>query len=236
MVNNSAKFIALGTLATVGVLGLVSKAEAQHFSYPLEVEKGEVISYVDWDSNPSATAFERKMQKVVFQCIPQADGTFATEQKVVEVTFNPAKYPVYSETDLSTQYVAMGELTGIPMITWTENRPSNHPDGLYTPESRCQTVSARLTNLAYSFGATTPTEVAQEFNTRMATGMVNGERVIYISYDPEKPSTENVVFTLKPGNGATFADAQRTLAQFQNSISGNIGGVGDPAELPPIVE
>jgi hypothetical protein len=252
MVNNSAKFIALGTLAAVGILGFVSEAQAQHFKYPgtRMVSEGSA-SPVDWDSNPSPTAFERTMQKVVFECIPQADGTFATEERVVEITFNPAKASpvgstfdphnpptdgVYTQQDISTQYVAMGELTGVPMIQWTEDRPSNHPDGLYTPESRCQTVSARLTNLAYSFGATTPVEVAQAFNDRMAVGTVNGERVIFISYDPENASSDNVVFTLKPGNGATFAASQRTLAQFQNSISGSIGGSGDPSELPPIVE
>jgi hypothetical protein len=237
MVNNSAKFIALGTLATVGVLGFVSEAQAQHFKYPETrmVSEGSP-SPVEWSSNPGPRAFERTMQKVVFECVPQADGTFATEEKVVEITFNPAKYPVYTSNDVSTQYVASGTLTGIPMIQWTEDRPSSHPDGLYTPESRCQTVSARLTNLAYSFGATTPVDVAQAFSDRMAVGTVNGERVIFISYDPENASTDNVVFTLKPGNGATFAASQRTLAQFENSLAGSIGGSGDPNELPPIVE
>ncbi len=252
MVNNSAKFIALGTLAAIGVLGFVSEAQAQHFKYPETrmVSEGSV-SPVDWLSNPGPRAFERTMQKVVFECIPQADGTYVTEERVVEITFNPAKAApvgstfnahdpyaggVYAAEDISTQYVAFGELTGLPMITWTENRPSSNPEGLYTPESRCQTVSARLTNLAYSFGETTPAGVAQAFNDRMGTGIVNGQRVIYISYDPENPSTENVVLTLKPENGATFMDAQRTLAQFQNSISGNIGPVENPAELPPIVE
>ncbi|MGB5592816.1 MAG: COP23 domain-containing protein [Crocosphaera sp.] len=237
MVNNSVKLIALGTLAAVGVLGLVSEAQAQHFKYPQTqmVSEGSP-SPVEWSSNPGPRAFERQIQKVVFECVPQADGTFVTEEKVVEITFNPAQYPVYTETNLSTQYVALGELTGTPMILWTEDVPSSNPEGLYTPESRCQTVSARLTNLAYSFGATTPVEVAQAFNDRMAVGSVNGERVIFISYDPENASTQNVVFTLRPGNGATFADSQRTLAQFQNSISGSIGGSGDPSELGPIVE
>ncbi|MEL4894341.1 COP23 domain-containing protein [Crocosphaera sp. Alani8] len=252
MVNNSAKFIALGTLATVGVLGLVSEAQAQHFVYPLEIEQEEEIAYVDWDSNPGPRAFERRIQKVVFECVPQADGTYATEEKVVEITFNPAKAApvgstfdphnpysggVYSSEDVSSQYIALGELTGQPMILWTEDRPSSNPEGLYTPQSRCETVSARLTNLAYAFGETTPIGVAQAFTERMGTGVVNGETVIFISYDPENPSTENVVFTLKPENGATFAEAQRTLAQFNNSISGSIGGE-DPeiTKLGPIVE
>ena len=252
MVNNSAKFIALGTVATVGVLGLVSEAQAQHFVYPQELEREEEIAYVDWDSNPGPRAFERKMQKVVFECVPQADGSYVTEERVVEITFNPAKAApvgstfdphnpysggVYSSEDISSQYIALGELGGQPMILWNENVPSSNPEGLYTPESRCQTVSARLTNLAYSFGETTPVGVAQAFTERMATGIVNGERVIFISYDPENVSTENVVLTLRPENGATFAEAQRTLAQFNNSISPAIGGLEeDPAKFPPIRE
>ncbi len=252
MVNNSAKFIALGTVATVGVLGLVSKAQAQHFVYPQDIEKEEMISYVDWESNPGPYAFERKIQKVVFECIPQADGTYATEERVVEITFNPAKAApvdstfdphnpysggVYSREDVSSQYIALGELTGNPMIIWEKEVASSNPEGLYTPESRCQTVSARLTNLAYAFGETTPVGVAQAFTERMATGVVNGERVIFMSYDPDNVSTENVVFTLRPENGATFAEAQRTLAQFNNSVSGSIGGLDeDPAQRPPIVE
>ncbi|ADB95928.1 COP23 domain-containing protein [Candidatus Atelocyanobacterium thalassae] len=237
MVNISTKFIAFGTLVTVGVFSSVSEVQAQHFKYPETRMIGEgSSSTVEWSSNPGPRAFERKIQKVAFECIPQADGSYITEEKVVEITFNPAKYPVYAENDLSSQYVAFGELTGMPMIQWTENRPSNHKDGLYTAESRCQAVSSRLTNLAYSFGATTPVEVAQEFNSRMAVGKVNGERVIFISNKPQKAATENVVFTLKPQNGSTFAASQRALAQFQNSISGSIGGSGNPNELPPIVE
>ncbi len=252
MVNNSAKFIALGTVATVGVLGLISEAQAQHFVYPQELEKEEEIAYVDWDSNPGPRAFERQIQKVVFECVPQADGSYVTEERVVEITFNPAKAApvgstfdphnpysggVYSREDISNQYIALGELSGQPMILWNENVPSSNPEGLYTPESRCQTVSARLTNLAYSFGETTPVGVAQAFTERMATGIVNGERVIFISYDPENVSTENVVLTLRPENGATFAESQRTLAQFNNSLSPAIGGLEeDPTKLPPIQE
>lgn len=253
MVNNSVKFIALGTLAAVGALGFVSEAQAQHFKYPETrmVSEGSP-SPVDWDSNPGPRAFERTIRKVAFECVMQEDGTYATEEKVVEITFNPAKAApvgstfnphdpysggVYSREDVSTQYIALGELTDGPMILWTEDRPSNHPDGLYTPQSRCETVSARLTNLAYAFGETTPVGVAQAFTERMATGVVNGERVIFMSYDPENVSTDNVVFTLKPENGLTFAEAQRTLAQFNNSISPAIGGLEeDPAKLPPIVE
>lgn len=252
MVNNSAKFIALGTVATVGVLGLVSKAQAQHFVYPQDIEKEEEIAYVDWDSNPGPRAFERQIRKVVFECIPQADGTFATEEKVVEITFNPAKAApvgstfdphnpysggVYSQEDISNRYVALGELTGQPMILWSQEVSSSNPEGLYTPESRCQTVSARLTNLAYALGETTPVGVAQAFTERMATGVVNGERVLFISYDPENASTDNVVLTLKPEQGATFAEAQAALAQFNYSINGNIGAEEpDPAKRPPILE
>ena len=253
MVNNSAKFIALGTVATVGVLGLVSKAQAQHFVYPQELEKEEMISYVDWDSNPGPRAFERKIRKVVFECIPQADGTFATEERVVLITFNPANAApvdstfdphspysdgVYSREDISDRYIALGELTGQPMIIWDrDNIPSSNPEGEYSSQSRCETVSARLTNLAYSLGETTPVGVAQAFTERMATGIVNGERVLFISYDPEKASDENVVLTLKPGEGATFAEAQAALAQFNYSVSGSIGAEEtDPNKVPPILE
>lgn len=230
MVNNFAKVIAFGTLA-VGVLGFASNAQAQHFKYPETrmVTEGSPTP-VNWDSSPAPNAFEKTQQKMVYSCEPMGDGTFKTTATMVNEIVNPDQYPVYS-TEVIYE-------SSTPSIVWTATLPSNQPEGAYTPESRCQTISARLTNLAYAFGATTPEAVVALLADRMQTGIVNGEKVVYISFDPENVSTENVVFTLKPENGESFAATQRTLAQFQNGIVGDIGGFEDieADELPPVVE
>lgn len=231
MVNNSAKVIAVGALAAVGVLGLVSNAQAQHFKYPETrmVTEGSP-SPIDWDSSPAPNAFEKTQQKMVYSCEPMGDGTYKTTATMVRETVNPDQYPVYT-TDVLYE-------SSTPSIVWTATLSSNNPDGAYTPESRCQTISARLTNLAYAFGATDPETVVAMLAERMSTGIVNGEKVVYISFDPENASSENVVFTLKPENGESFAATQRTLAQFQNGIVGDIGGFEDieAEKLPPVVE
>ena len=96
MVNNYAKVIALGTLVSVGVLGAVSEAQAQHFTTPSDsMNPTTVVGFVDWDSNQAVTP--HVTQKMVFACEAQADGTYATTARMVEQKVDPDHYPVYSE-------------------------------------------------------------------------------------------------------------------------------------------
>ncbi|HAC64245.1 MAG TPA: hypothetical protein DCF68_12065 [Cyanothece sp. UBA12306] len=231
MVNNSAKVIAASALVTVGLLSTISGAQA-HPKYPQYNMVSEGFpSTVDWESSRAVTP--HVVEKVVFACEAQGDGKYATVEKVVRETMDPDHYPVYTSEDISSSYGLNGE----PMMVWTATLPSNHPDGSYIPESRCYTVSARLTNLSYAFGLVTPEQVAQIGESSLA-GKVNGERVIFISHDPEDASSENVIFTLKPDNARKPAT---TLTQFQIGIAGSAAaGIGGPdlsvEEMPPIIE
>ncbi|MEA5533977.1 COP23 domain-containing protein [Crocosphaera sp. XPORK-15E] len=226
MVNNYAKVIAVGALAAVGVLGAISEAQAQHFKYPETnmVTEGSP-SPVDWNSNRAVTPHVQ--QKMVFACEAQADGTYATTARMVEQTVDPDHYPVYSEEVMYESPTAL--------INWSATLSSDNPKGAYTPESRCQAVSARLTNLSYAYGLITPEQVAQ-IGEASLVGTANGQRVIFISQDPKDASTRNVIFTLKPDNAARV-EAPKVLTQFQTGIAGSIGGPDlAPGERPPVQE
>ncbi|BBA78996.1 hypothetical protein RGRSB_0413 [cyanobacterium endosymbiont of Rhopalodia gibberula] len=231
MVNNSVKVVAASALATLGLLSTISGAQA-HPKYPQYNMVSEGFpSSVDWDSNRAV--IPHIQEKVVFTCEAQGDGSYATVEKAVRETMDPDHYPVYTTEDISAEY----GLDSQPMMVWTATLPSSHPDGAYIPESRCQTVSARLTNLSYAFGLVTPEQVAQLSESSLV-GKVNGERVIFLSHDPENASTRNVIFTLKPENAQ---HAATTLTQFKIGVSGGIAeGIGGPelavGELPPVVE
>lgn len=231
MVNNLVKVIAASALVSVGLLSAVSGAQA-HPKYPQYNMISEGFpSTIDWESNRAVTPHVQ--EKVVFACEAQGDGTYATVEKAVRETVDPDHYPVYTTEDISGEY----GLNGQPMMVWTATLPSSNPDGAYIPESRCYSVSARLTNLSYAFGLVTPEQVAQ-LGEASLVGTVNGERVIFLSQDPKNASTENVIFTLKPENAV---EAANTLTQFQIGISGSpaagIGGPDLPVEqLPPVVE
>jgi hypothetical protein len=228
MVNNSVKVIATSALVAVGVLGLVSgaKADSKYPQYNMITEG--FPSTIDWASNKAAATHEQI--KVVFSCQAKGDGTYMTVETVVKETVNPDVYPVYKTENLSSE----NGLSGESMINWTATLPSNNPKGEYTPASRCGTVSARLTNLAYAFGLTNPTDVAK-IGEASLVGRVNAEKVIFISHDPAKAASGNVIFTLKPDN-ATAAKAPKVLTQFRTGIAGSVGGSGDPATLAPVVE
>jgi hypothetical protein len=112
-----------------------------------------------------------------------------------------------------------------PLLVWTETLDSDHPDGAYMPEGRCESVSARLTNLAESMGITNIQQLSQ-------AGIVNHERVIFISESPVA-SRDEVIFTLKPDNRS---DSQEILKLFQVGVSGGIGGPDLDIMPQPIVE
>lgn len=95
-------------------------------------------------------------------------------------------------------------------------------------------VSARLNNLALSFGIMSSDELVPLLADITKVGMVNHHKVIYPAYENRAASNNNVIFTLKPNNVGKSADV---LAQFQIGISPGVGGPDLPANLlPPVVE
>ena len=214
MNNNLVKAIAASALISISLPGFISGVEA----YPLE--------------NKRATTPEIR-DKVVFACEDLGNGIYGTVKKVVRETSNGGSFPVYTIEDVSNEY----GLDGQPMIVWTTTLSSDHPDGAYIPESRCYSVSARLTNLARAFNLTTPDQVAK-LGEMSFVGTVNGEKVVFVSYEPIHASRENVIFTLKPENAM---NAFNTLTQFRIGMSDTpTTGIGGSdlliEQLPPIVE
>jgi hypothetical protein len=142
-------------------------------------------------------------EKLVFSC-EVINNQHATVPQLVRDEMNP-KYPVVKQRYVMQRYS--------PLLIWTKTLASDHPDGAYMPEGRCEAVSARLTNLATSLGINNIQQLSK-------AGVVNHERVIFISESP-MASTDEVIFTLKPDNRD---DADRILQQFQVGVSGGIGG------------
>lgn len=214
MNNNLVKVIAASAFVSISLPSIISGVEA----YPLENNRATTPDIRD---------------KVVFTCEYQEDGTYATVEKVMRETSDWRRSPTYTIEDVSDEY----GLDGQPMIVWTTTLSSDHPDGAYIPESRCYSVSARLTNLARAFNLATPDQVAK-LGEASFVGTVNEEEVIFLSYSPIYASPENMIFTLKPENAM---DEFNTLVQFRIGVSGSpttgIGGPDLPIELlPPIVE
>lgn len=172
---------------------------------------------------PKAQASPFVQEKVVFGCEVQ-NNQYVTVQKYIRETTNLGKTPVYQ-----TEVLAQTD----PLITWTATLGSDYPGGAYVPQSRCEAVSARLTNLASALGINTPDRIAI-LGDISDNGVVNHEGVIFLSFDPDYASEENVIFTLKPANRD---DSGMILTQFQVGVAGAIGGAElSPDELPPIVE
>jgi predicted acyltransferase len=142
-------------------------------------------------------------QKLVFSCEVR-NNQYATIPQLVRDVIDP-QYPLLGERYVVQEYS--------PLLIWTATLGSDHPDGAYMPEGRCQAVSARLTNLAASMGITNIQQLSQ-------AGIVNDEHVIFVSESPVA-AADDVVFTLKPTNRD---DASQILQQFQVGVSGGIGG------------
>lgn len=172
---------------------------------------------------PQAQAEPVVTQRVVFACEVQNNQP-VTVQKYIRETRDLSHSPMYREEVLSQTQ---------PLITWTASLASDHPLGVYTPDSRCQAVSARLTNLASALGINTPDKIAILGNMS-DDGVVNHEKVIFLSRDPDYASRKNVIFTLKPANRG---DSEQILGKFQIGVAGAVGGAElSPDQLPPIVE
>ena len=186
--------LAISTLAAVGLLGVTPTAEANSYS-PKKITVREEI-------------------KIVYSCQLQNNQFVTTPQIVQE---RELKYPRMVTTLVDEQVVQQYS----PVIIWTKSLGSKaHP---YTPESRCQTVSAHLTNLSKSIGVPNLVEMSQK-------GFFNYERVIFAS-DKSYPTVNNVIFTLKPRNRAKVS---KILVQFEKNISGSVGGT--QVDVAPIYE
>lgn len=157
-------------------------------------------------------------EKLVFSCEIQ-NNQYATVPQLVRDQVD-SKYPVRLIRRAVVQEYS-------PLLVWTETLDSDHPDGAYMPEGRCEAVSARLTNLATSMGINDIQQLSK-------SGIVNHERVIFIS-ESESPvaSADEVIFTLKPTNRN---DANEILKLFQVGVSGGIGGPDLGITPRPIIE
>lgn len=179
-------------LVTVGLLGVIPEAKAQS----LVSIRGENI---------------QSQEKMVFSCTPLGNNQFLTSRQLVREIYD-ARYPL-----LIKERRPIG--SAVPTIAWTVTLDSDHPLGDYTPESRCDAVSTRLTNLVASLGG--PTIGLENLKRISGLGVVNYERVVFASYSPLFASRDNVIFTLKPGNRRK---AQLVLTQFEIGTSRSIGG------------
>jgi hypothetical protein len=158
------------------------------------------------------------------------NGDPVTRVRDVKVTFDPTKVPALTEDP--PKEPAMVGATNV--IVWTATLASDNPQGIYTPQSRCEAVSAHLDNLALTFGITSSDELVPRLADITKVGMVNHQKVIYPAYENRAASNNNVIFTLKPDNARKSSDA---LAQFQIGISPGVGGPDLPVNLqPPVVE
>lgn len=180
IVNNQLKVSLAGILATVGFWGFIPQTEA----------KAEQLETTD---------------KVVFTCVSvnPEENQYATVPQIVRETRDTTEPGLLGGYPLVKREVI--QVSSKPMIVWTATLSSDHPKGAYTPDRRCQSVSTRLTNLAYSLGM-------ENFADISNIGVVNYEQVVYVSPD-EEPSFDNVVFTLKPGNREK---SEEVISQFKD--------------------
>ena len=186
--------LAISALASVGLLGVTPAAKADYYS-PKKVTV-------------------REENRIVYSCQKQ-DNEFVTVPQIVQET--EWKYPRMVNSLVDEQVVQQYS----PVIIWTKSLGSKaHP---YTPESRCQAVSAHLTNLSKSIGVPNLVEMSQK-------RVFNYEKVIFAS-DKSYPTVNNVIFTLKPSNRAKVSEI---LVQFEKNISGSVGGT--LVDVAPIYE
>ena len=112
-----------------------------------------------------------------------------------------------------------------PILVWTATLDSDHPDGAYIPEGRCEAVSARLTNLAKSITLDGLVQLSE-------ASVTNNERIVSISESPSfYVNGDEVLFTLKPENRRHHKDIHQI---FQLDIADSFGVGGPPSnELNP---
>ena len=151
--------------------------------------------------------------KAVFTC-KLVNNQYATVPQLVQDEVD-AKY--------TTRLIQRNVLReGDPILVWTTTLDSDHPDGAYTPEGRCMSVSARLTNLASSVTLDGLVQLSE-------ASVANNERIVSISESPSfYASGDEVLFTLKPEN-RRFHKAIHQI--FQLDIAESYGVGGPPSEV-----
>jgi hypothetical protein len=154
---------------------------------------------------PASQANPQSMtqKKLVFACEIK-DNQYVTVPQLIYERSN-WRYPALTKQSIFQEYE--------PLLVWTVALASDHPEGIYLPQGRCEAVSTRLTNLASSMGITSIQELSK-------VGTVNHEQVIFLSESP-MASPDEVVFTLKPDNRD---DASEILKAFQVGVLGAVGG------------
>ncbi|WP_013320882.1 COP23 domain-containing protein [Gloeothece verrucosa] len=182
------------------------------------------VSALSLVASAQASPAPIERDKIVFSCEFQ-NNEYVTIQRLVRETVNPVSAVVYE-----TKVVYENPL---PLVSWKATLDSDHPKGEYTPESRCQANSTRLTNLASAYGLHTVEDIAL-LGQVSKFGTANHQGVLFVSY-PEKTkvSKENVIFTLTPENRKEGKDV---LAQFQIGVAGSVGGPDLPPVKLPIVD
>lgn len=172
---------------------------------------------------PVAQAKPVTFSKVNFICQMES-GQYVTKLQDIQATYDWTNVPAYKEQ-------ALGEPTNV--IVWKSTLASDHPQGLYEPQSRCQVVSTHLTNLASALGITSSAQLPSRIADISQVGIVNSQKVIFPAYRGQPAADENVIFTLNPTNATKSSDV---LTQFQFGISPNVGGELPANLMPPVVE
>ena len=160
-------------------------------------------------------------QRVAVACKAAADGSFVS----VKTTVNEPVFHVQMANQPLDQY---SEADGLPLIKWTQTLPSRQANASYSPESRCRTVSAHLTNAIFGMSIKDDAQLKALADTSKL-GNIYGQGVITGSrYRPE-----STFFTLAPNNQRKPV---ATLDKFQNGLQ-SIGGPDLPAAvMPPVLE
>jgi hypothetical protein len=110
---------------------------------------------------------------------------------------------------------------------WT----TNYFGANYTPQQRCQMVSARLTSAVAQNGG-------RLSNLRLSSGSVNNETVVCVTNGYGTCAASNMLFTLRPENARNSQDVLARLVEFGRLGSGSpvyeSGGLGGATADPSV--
>ncbi|WP_013322808.1 COP23 domain-containing protein [Gloeothece verrucosa] len=191
--NKLLKLTAVGALATIGLVGLANSAKAQ-------LDESQLIP---------------QQPREILACVNDGSGGVALVPQQIQ-EYASAYNSLYIVTD-QTKVLQQGE----PNIVFTKTLHSANPKGAYTPESRCQAIRDRVTNLKNSLGIESFAELSR-------IGKVNGQKVIAVN----KVSRQTVVMTLSGENGKWKVAKYEVLPKFQAFVNSPF----TPAATGPILE
>ncbi|ACK69494.1 conserved hypothetical protein [Gloeothece citriformis PCC 7424] len=148
----------------------------------------------------SAKAESKIIERHVLACVENAPGEVALVEQDIQETTHPYSDFVIIKSEVVQTYG--------PKMIFTRTLDSDNPKGAYTPESRCQAIRDRITNLEKSIGVTNLAELTQ-------VGKVNGQRVIAV----DKVSRNTVVMTLSGDNAKWKVAKYEVLPKFQALVN-----------------